>query len=88
MIQIILINLRNPRKSEKSVQSAKSVVEREIRTLKYILDMKKEYVEPRIEAIEMMTEEVLLLDTSVGGDADSPANDREFWGDWDDEEDL
>jgi hypothetical protein len=51
--------------------------------------MKKEYVEPRIEAIELMTEEMLLLDTSVGGNAGGPANDREIWGDWDDdEEDL
>ena len=32
--------------------------------------MKKEYFEPQMEVIEMMTEEVLLLNTSIGDDAD------------------
>lgn len=48
--------------------------------------MKKKYFEPQIEVIEMMPEEVLLLNTSIGGDADGPANAREFWDDFDDEE--
>lgn len=45
--------------------------------------MKKEYFEPQMEVIEMMTEEVLLLNTSIGDDADGPANAREFWYDLD-----
>lgn len=46
--------------------------------------MKKEYIEPRIEVIEMMPEEVLLLNTSIGNDASGPANAREFWDDQED----
>ena len=45
--------------------------------------MKKEYFEPQMEVIEMMTEEVLLLNTSIGDDASGPANAREFWNDLD-----
>ena len=48
-------------------------------------DMKKKYFEPQIEVIELLSEEMLLLSTSVGEDATGPANAREFLDDWDDD---
>ena len=41
--------------------------------------MKKEYFEPQIEVIELLSEEMLLLSTSIGEDATGPANAREFF---------
>lgn len=50
--------------------------------------MKKEYFEPQIEVIELLSEEMLLLSTSIGEDATGPANAREFWDDLDDWDDM